>query len=251
MSRIEIKKIQKIKEYRDFLPPLTKEERINLKADIKENGVRDKVILRKGSTMLLDGYNRVDICKELGIKEIDYVVKDVDDPKQWILKNQLSRRNLTELQRDKLIAQAVKKGVEKEQVAKAAKVSPSTVGRIVKQQEEIESLPTHVKEKVAEAGTRRGANEILKETKPEDPRRKLKNDMLDYRSLLIGVLDGAMNLEEDGLKGITAKVKGFLNETKLEAVVDYLETEVKKLKAEMKDSSSEHTLETTKAPKLK
>lgn len=251
MKQLEIKKIKVRSEWKVLLPKLSAEERKNLENSIKENGVEAPVRLLKSTTFLLDGHNRYEIAKKLGLNEIPYAVVDTGDPEQWILTNQLTRRNLSELNRDKIVAQLAKRGVDKDKIAEAAKVSPSTVGRIVKQQKEIEKLPTHVKAEIEEAGTRRAANAIIKENQPQDPRRKLKNDILDYRSLLINVLDGAMNLEEDGLKGITRKVKDVFHENKLEGLIDYLEKEVQELKAAMKDTTKEHTLDTTKPYKLK
>ena len=85
-----------------FLPPLEKEEVDNLYNDIKANGVRDPLVLWKTydgeeQHILLDGHNRRRILKDLEINEAPAIyldLKSLTEAKQWMLTNQLSRRNL-------------------------------------------------------------------------------------------------------------------------------------------------------------
>ena len=97
--------IQVDTEFRALIPPLTPEERQQLKRNIEREGVLDPLKVWNGT--ILDGHNRLEICDELGIK---YYVQEVPDirsrehAKIWIIKNQLGRRNLNESQRAMLAA---------------------------------------------------------------------------------------------------------------------------------------------------
>ena len=83
-------------ELKNFIRPLRDEEYENLKESILTEGVRDPLIVWNG--MLLDGHHRYKIAQEFGIefKTIEVDLPDMDAAKEWIIKNQLGRRNLTE-----------------------------------------------------------------------------------------------------------------------------------------------------------
>lgn len=244
--RLETKKIKVIVEHRNYLPTLTAEERKNLENSIREHGIQSPLILMKGTTFLLDGHNRLEVAKKLNIKVVPVEVQATNNAEEWILRNQLSRRNLSELNRDKLMTALYKKikeksGVDKEKkeedikaLAKAAKVSKSTLNRVVKQQEEIAALPAEVQEKVAEAGTRREAAKIIQNVNPQSSTVKLKNDILNYRNAFIGIIDGAEALEEDGLKDFNKMFLAAVNLKKAQKLIEHLESEAKKLKEERK-----------------
>jgi len=83
---IEIEKIIIPKERAHAI--LTPEQREELKASIKEHGFRVPIILRKdsqGQFELIDGQNRIEICQELGIKKVPYILCDSDEKKAQIL----------------------------------------------------------------------------------------------------------------------------------------------------------------------
>jgi hypothetical protein len=89
---------------RALIPPLTDEERTQLKANLLAEGCRDALVVWKGHGTLLDGHNRFEICTRLGL---DFCVVEIDLPdraaaKLWIIRNQLGRRNLTPYQRAEL-----------------------------------------------------------------------------------------------------------------------------------------------------
>ncbi len=83
-------------ELKNFIRPLRDEEYENLKESILAEGVRDPLIVWNG--MLLDGHHRYKIAQEFNIeyKTIEVDFPDMDAAKEWIIKNQLGRRNLTE-----------------------------------------------------------------------------------------------------------------------------------------------------------
>lgn len=90
------------KDFKDLLPPLSKQEYNQLRASIvKAKGCSDQIILWRG--YIADGHNRYAICVELGFTD-DLQSRDLEDAygpmtkeqvMLWIYENQLGRRNLT------------------------------------------------------------------------------------------------------------------------------------------------------------
>jgi len=80
--------------FRDAIPPLTADEFKNLEESILEYGCRDPLVLW-GNT-LVDGHNRYRICTDHDIpfKTVQMDFKDESHATYWIIKNQLSRRNI-------------------------------------------------------------------------------------------------------------------------------------------------------------
>lgn len=77
--------------------PLTDEEKENLEASLLEDGCRDPLVIWKEEGILLDGHHRYDLCEKHGI-DYDVVEKSLPSrtaAKDWVILNQLGRRNLT------------------------------------------------------------------------------------------------------------------------------------------------------------
>ena len=83
-------------EFRNYILPLSNEEFEKLEASILSEGIRDPLVIWQG--ILLDGYHRYKIAQEHGLeyKTVEVELPDRDAAKEWILVNQLGRRNLTE-----------------------------------------------------------------------------------------------------------------------------------------------------------
>jgi len=102
-------------DFRALMPKLTKDEYDRLEQSIIDEGCRDALIAWQEDDILIDGYNRYDICKK---HDIDFQItlmsfgsrSKVED---WIIDNQLGRRNLTVEQKNYLIGKKYKK--EKQQ----------------------------------------------------------------------------------------------------------------------------------------
>lgn len=96
--------ISTLEQFARLLPKLTKDERNTLEESLRKEGCRDPIITWHGT--IIDGHNRYSICKKHGIpfkiKEMDEF-SDEDAVKMWIINNQLSRRNLTDEQRERFI----------------------------------------------------------------------------------------------------------------------------------------------------
>lgn len=86
-----------------LLPPLAEEERRGLALQIETDGhVDDLVVLDvSGDRVLGDGHNRLAICEEFGLPYETRTLKLVtrEAAIQWVIDNQLARRNLTDERR--------------------------------------------------------------------------------------------------------------------------------------------------------
>lgn len=83
-------------EFRQLIPPLTPNERVQLEANLLADGCRDALVVWAGENILLDGHNRLDICQAHGIEFDVYELEmaDRDEAMLWISENQLGRRNM-------------------------------------------------------------------------------------------------------------------------------------------------------------
>lgn len=92
-------------EFKALCPPLTPDERQRLENSISADGCLSPVIVWDQEDVLLDGHNRKEICDEMGIEFPERRIQFPDRAAafNWIICNQLSRRNLTPDQRKILI----------------------------------------------------------------------------------------------------------------------------------------------------
>jgi len=92
------------KQFEYLLPKLTNDERKALEESLRKEGCRDPIVTWHGT--IIDGHNRYSICKK---HDIPFKVQEMDDfldedaVKMWMINNQLSRRNLTDEQRERFI----------------------------------------------------------------------------------------------------------------------------------------------------
>lgn len=90
-------------EFRKLLPEPTKEEYTNLEKSIVKRGVLSPLLVWEGT--LIDGHTRYSICKAHRMKDIptkEIRFQSRDEALAWILMNQLSRRNLTDFQKNEV-----------------------------------------------------------------------------------------------------------------------------------------------------
>jgi len=93
-----------MEQFKTLLPKLTTEEYNALEESLVKEGCRDSIITWRGA--IIDGYNRYSICQKRNIPfnvEKKDNLPDEDAVKMWIINNQLSRRNLTDEQRERFI----------------------------------------------------------------------------------------------------------------------------------------------------
>lgn len=89
-------------EFAGLLGPIGDDAYAELRKKIEEETALIPLIVWKETGILLDGYNRLRAYDELGITSYPIVVLsfgDRDDALQWIINNQLARRNLTDEKR--------------------------------------------------------------------------------------------------------------------------------------------------------
>ncbi len=84
-------------EFKSLIPPLGASEREQLESNLLASGCRDPLVVWKGHNILLDGHNRYDLCTQHGIefKTVEIDLPDRMAAHDWIISNQLGRRNLT------------------------------------------------------------------------------------------------------------------------------------------------------------
>jgi N6-adenosine-specific RNA methylase IME4 len=82
-------------EFKNLLPPLTEEEYKALENDCIKNKIHEPIIVWKN--IIIDGYNRYTIAQKnkLSFTTKKIQLKNRKEAKDWIIRNQLSRRNLT------------------------------------------------------------------------------------------------------------------------------------------------------------
>ena len=90
-------------EFRDLISPLTEYEYKKLEQKIMDEGCRDAIVL--WGEIIIDGHNRYKICQEHNIQykteQLDFASRD--EVINWIIQNQLGRRNLNVFQRVELV----------------------------------------------------------------------------------------------------------------------------------------------------
>jgi ParB-like chromosome segregation protein Spo0J len=87
------------KDFKALIPPLAADELQQLEANILKEGVRDPLIIWPvdDSFVLVDGHNRFSVCQKHGLdfpfQQVAF--QDDDDVRDWMIRNQLGRRNLS------------------------------------------------------------------------------------------------------------------------------------------------------------
>jgi DNA modification methylase len=184
------------KEFKDLIPPLTKEEFKQLEDNCMAEGIREKIITWNG--FIIDGHNRYEIALKW---DLDYETesksfKDESGVKEWMILNQFGRRNLSNYQRSVLAlelkdvftkraeenlklsgknfgkglqisAKPIKKVDTRKEIAKVANVSHDTIEKVKK----IEAVATpEVKAQLStgEISINQAYQEIKKEEKKQN-----------------------------------------------------------------------------------
>ena len=132
------RKITIKEELKNFIPPLSEEEFAQLEENILAEGCRDALILWKNGTeyILVDGHNRYQICShhkcDFRFELMNF--KSIEDVKEWMIANQLGKRNLTEF------AKSYLRGKQYNQEKQQGKRTDLTSGQNVQKMETREKL---------------------------------------------------------------------------------------------------------------
>lgn len=84
-------------EFKNLIPPLSTNERRQLETNLIIERCRDPLVVWAGHDILLDGHNRWEICcqHDIDFQTVEIELPDWEAARNWIINNQLSRRNLT------------------------------------------------------------------------------------------------------------------------------------------------------------
>ena len=114
MAYIDIKDLKVDKEFEDLLPILSMEELENLENSILQYGMLDPIKIWQepdtGEWIIIDGHNRYNILKKHDIDwhfwqdyKIMGELETREDVKQWMLEQQLGRRNLSDAEKYEIV----------------------------------------------------------------------------------------------------------------------------------------------------
>lgn len=84
-------------EFKNLIPPLSPEEKLQLEANLKAFGCLDPLIVWQHQNILLDGHNRYEICakEQIPYKVLEIEITNREAALSWIANHQLGRRNIT------------------------------------------------------------------------------------------------------------------------------------------------------------
>jgi hypothetical protein len=90
-------------EFASLIPHLTEEEYVDLEKNLLQEGCREALIVWDDTT-LLDGHHRFEICckHDIPFQIISKNFEGREQAKEWMIRNQLGRRNLSALDRGRL-----------------------------------------------------------------------------------------------------------------------------------------------------
>ena len=192
---IEIKQ-----EFKDLIPPLTKEEFKQLENNCMTEGIREKILTWNG--FIIDGHNRYEIATRWDL-DFETESKHFDNEeavKEWMILNQFGRRNLSNYQRSVLALEledvfsikakenqvrkpnsvpqiSAKQNVDtRKELSKVASVSHDTIAKVKKIQEK---APEEVKAKLRTGEV--SINAAYKEIKKEEKKAEYKEKVLQER----------------------------------------------------------------------
>jgi phage N-6-adenine-methyltransferase len=130
-------------EFRDWIIPLTAEEFSQLNQNLIEDGCRDPLVVwrQNGVAVLVDGHHRYTICKANNIpfRVEERQFSSREEAKNWIILNQLGRRNISPAQRAYLIGKIYREtkkapsGRADREFGEETISSPKTAERIAEQ----------------------------------------------------------------------------------------------------------------------
>ena len=187
------------KEFKDLIPPLTKEEFKQLENNCMSEGIREKILTWNG--FIIDGHNRYEIATrwDLDFETENKHFESEEAVKEWMILNQFGRRNLSNYQRSvlaleledvfkekakdnlklsggrgvkgKQISAEVKPIETRKELSKVASVSHDTIAKVKKIQEK---APEEVKEKLRTGEV--SINAAYKEIKKEEKKAEKENE---------------------------------------------------------------------------
>jgi len=173
---------------RRVLMPLREDELQLLEQSVLAEGIRDPLVVwRRGDELiLLDGHHRYELAQRYGL-DFSIVEMEIDDEShavQWVLRNQLARRNLTDEQRTIIIGRYYNqlKRAPHRPAAKGDKLSPlAETGKTAEQVASVFGVDPRTVYRAAEFAA---AFEQLESISPEAARRVESGEVKDAKTML-------------------------------------------------------------------
>lgn len=190
------------KEFAALIPALSADELAQLERSLLAEGCRDPLIVWKGKNVLLDGHNRLAICRQHDIpfKLEALAFPDRETAEAFIVKNQLGRRNLSPeaasyLRGKRYLAEKQARGGDRskakatdqsdrmetaQRLAEEYKVGEATIRRDGKFAAAVDSIAENCGEKAKQAilardaGLSRGTTVRLAKLKPKDQQKAVQ-----------------------------------------------------------------------------
>ena len=213
-------------ELESLIPPLTPEEYIQLKDNIKKEGCLEplKYWMDGDTPILIDGHNRYKICSELEVefKLSEMKFGNLKEVKDWMIDFQLGRRNLSSEQKHYLIG--LRYNTEKQNVGTKS-------GQNVRTAEKIAS-----EYNINEKSVRRAGDYATGLDKIGDESPRLKKDILSGKSKI-----SKSDIELVGKDKIEAKNIEYSKKKKNSSKTESLDSLVKELNHYSRDLSQKYS----------
>jgi hypothetical protein len=130
-------------ELQAYIDPLTEDEHVALERSLLAEGCRDALVL--WGELLVDGHNRYGICKKHGIAfntVQNETFKSIDDVHLWMIDNHLGRRSVSDFQRGVLALR--KKEILSSRAVQARQTSATSAADVAMQTSEEPTLTRDV-----------------------------------------------------------------------------------------------------------
>jgi len=159
-------------EFKDLIPPLTKEEFKQLENNCMSEGIREKILTWNG--FIIDGHNRFEIATrwDLDFETENKHFENEEDVKIWMAKNQLGRRNLLDFVKGELTDTIVE--LEKEKGKKTQGIRTDLLSTIDKKLEPKHNTQKIVSEKLGWSTGKKAMFDVVKKKAPEEVKEKLR-----------------------------------------------------------------------------
>tara|TARA_R110000822_G_scaffold219954_2_gene354041 strand:+ start:380 stop:1075 length:696 start_codon:yes stop_codon:yes gene_type:complete len=159
--------------FKGLIPPLSKEELETLEQNIVRDGVREPLVV--WNHVLVDGHNRMAICRKHGLDfpTLEMEFADDDAACVWIIRNQLGRRNLESIDRVRLALELepmLRAKAKEQQGARNDIVQKSSQCKPTKTREELAKIAgvSHDTVSKAKAVLESGNEELIEEVRVKE-----------------------------------------------------------------------------------
>ena len=178
------------KEFKELIPPLSPDEYLMLEENCKNYRIRDALVVGvfpgSDGAVLIDGHNRYEIARKHNLsfetKRIDFPSRE--DAIDWIIRNQLGRRNIPKYVRGELILKL------KPMIAEQQKAKQIEGGKNKVQQNSVEATTTQ-KELAKLAGVSHDTIhkvEKIKEKASEEAKQALRRGGMSINQVYSGIV---------------------------------------------------------------